>query len=240
MRRSAWVVLLALGASGLGAGEVRGQSVPDPKAAGLEPRARLEQLVERVKWEQSRLKTLGADFVQDRVSQLLLEPETARGVFRYQSPDQVRWEYLEPRPILMTIRGEQMTTFFGDLGTAERVSIGSYSEQVFRYLGASGSLETLMKYFSLTANFPETDGEPYHLQLLPRYSRIKKRLRSMEIWLDTSSYLPVRLRYVEANGDSTDYRFENMVANKEMPASLFDVKLPVGTVVRSIDLRSGR
>lgn len=234
---AAWVFLGAAGAA-LAAPEpsLEGGKL-DPMAEGLQPRERLDRLVERVKLEQSQIDTMSAEFTQDRASRVLLEPETSRGHFHYQAPDRVRWEYREPKPIVMTIRGDEMTTFFSDLGRAERASIGSYSEQVFKYLGASGSLETLMKYFSLTAEFPEAAGEPYRLRLLPRYSRIKKRLETMEIWLDSQTFLPTRLRYVEPSGDETVYRFENMVANAGVSEELFEVELPPGTDVRTIDLR---
>lgn len=209
----------------------------DPLAEGLSPRQRLDRLVERVKLEQSKIESMSADFTQHRVSRVLLEPETSTGQFDYRAPDHVRWEYREPKPIVMTIRGDQMTTYFSDLGRAEKASIGGYSEQVFKYLGASGSLETLMKYFALTAEFPEQASEPYRLSLQPRYSRIKKRLRAMEIWLDSETFLPRLLRYVEPSGDETEYRFENLVANAGVSEDLFVVELPAGTQVKKIDLR---
>lgn len=216
------------------------QTAPDPLAEGLGLRQRLDLLVERVKLEQGRVETMSADFVQDKVSHVLVEPETSTGTFHYRAPDRVRWEYDEPIPIVMTISGEEMLTFYEDLGRAERVAIGSYSEQVFKYLGASGSLETLMKYFSLTAEFPEQTGQPFHLELLPRYSRIKKRIRSMEIWIDAQTYLPSRVKYVEPSGDLTEYRFENVTANEGLPEGLFEVVLPPGTEVRAVDFKSGR
>lgn len=228
------LLVAALFSPAAGAGEPL-----DPMAAGLTPSERMDVLVERVKEAQAEAKTLRADFVQLKESELLLEPEESTGRFYYQSPDRVRWEYLEPNPIVVVIRGEEMTSYFQDLGRAEIYSIGRYSERVFEYLGATGSLETLKKYFSLTADFPEAAGQPYHLVLSPSYPRIKRRLSGMEIWIDPELFLPSRLKYVEPNGDTTEYRFDDLEPNDELDDDLFEVALPPETEIKTVELGRG-
>ncbi|HVS16808.1 MAG TPA: outer membrane lipoprotein carrier protein LolA [Thermoanaerobaculia bacterium] len=209
----------------------------DPLAAGLSPRERLDVLVERVKVEQSRVETMRASFEKDTASSLLLEPETARGEFLYRAPDRVLWRVREPLPVVMALTDEEMVTYFPDRKTAERVGISSVSERVFEYLGASGSLETLMQYFSVTAEFPDEPGEEYHLKLLPRYARIKKRIASMDIWVDAERFLPSRLRYTEPNGDHTEYRFRDVEVNLELPDERFELELPPDVKIETVDLK---
>jgi outer membrane lipoprotein carrier protein len=220
-----------------GAAMLAAQEPVDPLAPGLSQRDRLGALIQRVKAAQADLETMAADFERRQVSQLLLEPETSRGRFSYQAPDEVRWEYREPHPIDTLIKGETMLTYYADLGKAERYAIGEYSERVFEYLGARGSLETLMKYFELTAEFPEEAGISYHLTLLPRYKRVSKRLASMELWIDGDRFLPVRLRYVLPNGDETEFVFDGLETNEELPPGTFQLDLPAGTEIRSVDLK---
>src|SRR6187431_1451844 len=112
----------------------------DPRTAPANQR--LQVLVERVKAEQQKLKTLEARFVQSQESSLLAAPEKSKGHFSYTAPDRVRWEYETPNPISVVIRGEQMTTWYHDLKRAELIKIGRYSNQVFKYLGASGDMKT--------------------------------------------------------------------------------------------------
>jgi outer membrane lipoprotein carrier protein len=205
---------------------------PDPSAPGLSPSQRLAALVERVKLEQKKLRTLEADFVQHRESELLVAPEEARGAFAYQSPDKVRWDYLAPNPMTILIRGSEMTTWYRDLKRADRLDVGRYSAEVLRYLGASGSLEKLLEYFTVTAVFPKGD-EPYRLVLEPRFARVAKRVAEMTIWLDRRTFLPIRLRYVEAGGDTTEYRFTNLRLNAPLAADRFELDIPEGVEVRS-------
>ena len=104
---------------------------------------------------------------------------------------------------------------------------------------ASGSLETLMKYFEVTIAFPQAAGEAYKLELLPRYARIKKRLAGMTLWIDRRLFLPSRVRYVESNGDTTEYRLENLKRNGTIPAERFVLDLPPGIEVKTLDLDRG-
>ncbi len=216
-----------------------GPALPDPDDPRLTPSQRLDALVERVKSEQRRIETLEAEFVQERASEFLARPETARGKLFYARPDRVRWEYLEPNPISLVIEADEMTTWYRDLGRAERVRVGRVSSQVFRYLDATGSLETLMDYFAVTLSNPEP-GEPWRLSLEPRYPRIAKRLAGITLWIDRERYLPVRVRYVEPNGDSTEYRFTALSANVPIPDERFRLALPQGVPVKVLDLTSGR
>jgi outer membrane lipoprotein-sorting protein len=214
----------------------RAASVPDPMAPGLTGPQRLSALVERVKYEQRRLKTLEARFTQQQESSMLAAPEESRGVFSYAAPDRVRWEYLSPSPISVVVRGDEMTTWYHDLKRAETLKVGRYSSQVFKYLGASGSLQTLLEYFTVKLKLPEKKGDPYRLELVPKYQRIAKRLKGMTLWIDGAAFFPERLRYVEADGDTTEYRFSDFKRNVPIPADRVVLKLPPGVASRVVDL----
>jgi len=199
---------------------------PDPDAAGLSSSERLDALFDRVKLEQRNLRSLEARFVQRKDSELFMEPEVAHGEFLFLAPDRVRWEFVEPNPMVVVIDESTMTTWYQDLRRAEVMQVGRYSEQVFKYMGASGSLDTLLDYFRVHVTFPDKDDEPYRLTLEPRYPRIAKRIEVMEIWIDREQFVPVRLRYVEPGGDSTEYRFSEVRVNPEISPERFDVQLP--------------
>lgn len=217
------------------------KKLPDPSDTSLTATERLRALIDRVKHEQKGLETLEAQFVQRQESSMLVTPEVSRGEFSYAAPDRVRWEYVSPKPISVVIDGTEMTTWYRDLGKAEQIRIGRYSNQVFKYLGASGSLETLIDYFRVSVTFPKEAGKPYKLYLAPRYERIAKRLESMTLEIDPDRYLPVRLMYVAADGDLTEYTFRNFKVNAGIPADRFELHLTDGVQLKRLDLdRSGR
>lgn len=214
--------------------------VPDPSAPGLSGTERLQALLDRVRIEQKKLKTLEARFVQHQESTMLAAPEDSTGVFSYAAPDRVRWEYQQPSPITVVIQGDQMTTWYRDLRRADLVKVGRYSNQVLKYLGASGNMQTLLDYFTVKLAMPAKKGDPYRLELVPRYARISKRLKSMTLWIDPEVFFPTRMRYVEADGDTTDYEFRDLKKNAPLPADRFVLKLPKEVQTRVIDLGEGK
>jgi outer membrane lipoprotein-sorting protein len=209
---------------------------PDPRAPGLSGTQRLEALMNRVHLEQQGFKTLEARFVQNRESSLLVSPEQSTGTFSYAAPSRVRWEYTSPNPISVVIDGGEMTTWYRDLKRAERLKIGRYSNQVMKYMGASGSMQSLLEYFRITLKVPDKTSDPYQLDLVPKLARIAKRVKQMTLWIDPQTFFPSRLRYVEGDGDVTEYQFKDLKINAQIPPDRFVLKIPQGVETRIIDL----
>lgn len=237
MKRLALTVLVSLLAVPVLAAP---KALPDPSAAGLSGTQRLQALLDRVKLEQQKLKTLEARFVQHQESAMLAAPEESSGVFSYAAPDRVRWEYVSPSPITVVVQGEQMTTWYRDLKRADLVKVGRYSNQALKFLGASGNMQTLLDYFNVKLAMPDKKGGPYRMELVPRYARIQKRLKTMTLWIDPELFFPVRLKYVEASGDVTEYEFRDLKKNVALPGDRFVLNLPKDVQKRVIDLGEGK
>jgi len=216
-------------------GDLSTASILDPRDSTLEPSQRLEALLERCRTGQSAIRTLEAEFEQRKENALLVDPNVAQGVFSYAAPDRVRWEYQTPDPISMLITEDELTTWYRDLGKVERIQVGSRSQRVLEYLGAGSSLDDLMKYFTVSLVVPEATTEAYRLELLPRFERVAKRLKGIKIWIDSELYLPVGLRYVEADGDVTEYRFTNYRVNDDLPEDRFSLDLPSDVAIEAVD-----
>ena len=212
------------------------QLTPSPREAA--PEARLSELVERIRVASSQRMSMEADFVQLKTSALLQEPLESRGEFSFQAPDKARWEYVLPDPVSLLIEGEEMITWYRDLQRVERVGVGRLSSKVLEYLSASSSIGTLLEYFTVYLHIPPDAGDPYLLDLVPRYKRLEKRLKQLEIWIEAERYVPVRMRYTEADGDVTEYRFSNIRINEDIPKERFELDLP--SDVEIVDRQFGK
>jgi outer membrane lipoprotein carrier protein len=233
MRRRAFILTTVVFVGALLGGWAVAEQVPDPSDASLSSVERLRALVERMKIEQKGFSTLVANFRQETATEMLVEAEKSKGTFYYEAPDKVRWQYDSPTPKVIVIKGTELVTWYKDLHRAEKVQVGRYSDAVFKYLGASGSLETLMDYFSLRVDFPKGSA-PYKIDLVPRYKRVEKRLRDMSVSIDGKLFVPVELSYTEPNGDSTHYEFSDFKVNQPIPATHFQLDLPADVDVRVI------
>jgi outer membrane lipoprotein-sorting protein len=214
------------------------EPLPDPRRPGLPPSERLGALLDRMQLEQAAVETLEADFIQLKESQFLMAPSESAGLFSYSAPDRVRWEHRSPTPISLLITGDEMITWYRDLEKVERMLVGRHSQRILEYLGATGSVEQLRKYFSVRLELSNDRSQPYRLELTPRYSRIAKRLEKMVAWVDPELFLVSRLRLLEPDGDLTEYRFNRLRVNGGLPPERFDLELPTGVVVETVDFEA--
>ena len=231
-------VCMSLLSLSLAVAAVAQEPLPDPRRADLRPSDRLGALLDRMQLEQAAVETLEADFVQLKESQFLMAPAESAGQFSYAAPDRVRWEHRSPTPISLLITGGEMITWYRDLEKVERMLVGRHSQRILEYLGATGSVEQLRKYFSVRLELETDRSQPYRLELTPRYSRIAKRLQKMIVWVDPELFLLSRLRLVEPDGDLTEYRFNRLRVNGGLPPERFDLDLPTGIVVDTVDFEA--
>jgi outer membrane lipoprotein-sorting protein len=210
----------------------------EPLPPGLRGVEKFAALVKRVSQVQASLSTLNANFEQTRTSHLLAAPSISRGRFSFRAPDSVRWDYESPREMMVLISGGAAVTYRPAEKRAERIEVGRAQRRVFRFLSATEPLEKLMQYFSFTFHDPLGSGN-YTLELKPTTHMMKKRLRSVMIEIDPTSFLPVKVSYTEADGDSTQYSFSNVQVNRPQAAGLFTLTLPPDVQVVQIKLGSG-
>ena len=210
----------------------------DPGDTSLTPAERLEALLRRFQAKGQDVQSMEAEFTQRKESALLLEPQVSTGQFSFVAPDRVRWEYLEPNPISMTIVEGEMLTWYRDLDQAEMMVIDSQAERILAYVGAGSSIRELLQYFDVSLRVASDPTAPYQLELLPRYPRVEKRLRQLNVWIDSESFLVTQLRYVEPDGDVTQYEFGDFVVNSEVPENRFDLEIPSTVDLRVVEFGS--
>lgn len=197
--------------------------------------ATLEQVLNEVQKRQSAVKTIQADFTQQKSMALLADPQLSRGTFAYAKPDKVRWNYIAPNPVTMLIADGRMTTFYPKLSRAETIEVGRFQDRIFKYMGAGNAIGELATWFKF--RFSDRKGEPtWRLDLVPKTSQVAKRVKGITIWIDRQSYMTSKFEYVEADGDKTLYEFTSIRVNESVPAAAFKLELPSTVKVETMKL----
>lgn len=223
----AWAVL----AIGLWASASAGNQVE-----GLSGKAKLDAVLAEISKAQSAIQTLQADFKQTKVSRLLKEPSVLQGVFYYQAPDKVRWEYRNPRETVVLVTAHEMVTYRPSERLAEKVELGRSQRKLFAFLSASEPIANLSRHFSFTLRDPGGEGN-FVLILNPVTHQLKRRLHHVELVIERQSFLPVKVAYTETDGDTTSYEFSQVKINRPLAATLFSLDLPPGVRVVELKLR---
>jgi outer membrane lipoprotein-sorting protein len=197
---------------------------------------KLDTVIHKIQEQQKQMVTLQADFRQEKELALLAKPEVSTGTFVYSRPNNVLWTYAAPRKVQMVIAGGVMTTWFPDLGKAEQIDVKRFEDRIFKYMGASGAIDELARYFDFT--FSDAKSKPvYLLDLTPKTRAVSKRVQRIKLWIDKRTYLTTKIEYVEGDGDVTRYEFSNIRINEPVPAGRFALNLPPGVKVEQMKVQ---
>jgi outer membrane lipoprotein-sorting protein len=196
----------------------------------------IEQVIRKVQEQQKKTHTLQASFRQEKELALLAKPEVSTGTFTYSRPNNVLWTYATPKRVQMVIANGTMTTYYADLAKAERIDVKKFEDRIFKYMGASGAIDELARYFDFT--FTDSKSKPqFMLDLTPKNRAVAKRVKRIKIWIDKETYMTNKLEYVEGDGDITRYEFTKLRINEPVPQSRFALSLPTSVKVEQMKMQ---
>ncbi|HOC44698.1 MAG TPA: outer membrane lipoprotein carrier protein LolA [Thermoanaerobaculales bacterium] len=200
--------------------------------------AKLEAVMDRVVMRQRALRSMRAEFVQVRSSELLLGDVRSTGEFCYLAPDRVRWDYRKPDAMVVLFADDWVTTFHPAGKRAERVKVSSGDRRFVQALAGTLPLDDLLTYFRI--RFEErTAPQPYVFVLEPTAASLRRRLRSLSLEVDRSLLLPVVVDFHEADGDATRYEFHGIQIDPHLDVSRFLLEFSDSISVETIDASSG-
>jgi outer membrane lipoprotein-sorting protein len=200
------------------------------------PAVTLAQVIKKVQEQQQKTATLRADFRQEKELALMAKPEVSTGTFLYSRPSNVRWTYDTPKRVQMVIAGGFLTTYYPELGKAERIDVKRFEDRIFKYMGATGAIDELARYFDFT--FTDSKSKSvFVLDLTPKNRAVSKRVQRIKLWIDKTTYLTSKIEYVEGDGDVTRYEFTNLRINENVPPSQFALTLPATVRVETMKLQ---
>jgi outer membrane lipoprotein-sorting protein len=196
----------------------------------------LEEVIKKVQDTQRKTNTLEAEFRQEKTLALLAKPEVSTGTFVYSKPNNVLWSYDAPKRVTMLITNAKMTTYYPELNKAETLDVARFQDRIFKYMGATGAIDELSRYFDFT--FTNKPSDPaYLLDLKPKNGAVAKRVKSIKLWIDKKSYLTTKIEYTEGDGDITKYEFTHLRVNEPVAQSRFVLNLPPTVHVEQMKLQ---
>ena len=168
------------------------------------------------------LKTMKASCVETKVLTLLNEKTETRGNVFLQVPGRLRWDYVSPQPGAMMIKDGQFARY---VPQTKQVFRGAAKGEADLLVGFGPGAADLGRKYEVTLLPEEKIGQApaYVLDLKPRTPGLFAGIR---LWVDKARQIPVQTRLTEPTGDYTTIRFENVVVNRPLPSTAFELKLP--------------
>lgn len=206
-------------------GALPGYANGSKPAAPVDPA--LVRFLEKFDRVQDSVLTLSADFTMVTTNRLLKEPVKSKGHLYLTKPDAVRWEFSSPEEMSFVVAHGEYMGYFPKRKKAERREFHRWSEQLFRYFGLGQCSEDLSKMYAIRLESPPDDSDRLlTLKLEPKKKRARKKMENVLLWVDSETYLPVRVLYRGKDGNSREIEFRNMQLNPDLSAALYDMSLP--------------
>lgn len=181
-----------------------------------EQRARLTEAVSKA---HKQLRTLSANFTQEKTSALFSEKVVQKGIFCYQSPRQLRWEYKSPKPLTMLFEDQKVSllTDKGAINSPNKM-LNELGKMIINTINGDNICDNANFDISFLKN--SHDGN-YIAVLKPINKRIKAIYSSIRVVLNGKDYLAEKVILTESNGDITILIFTNKKVNQTLPANSF-------------------
>ncbi len=166
----------------------------------------------------ARLRSVRADFVQEKHLKILARPLVSHGVFVFQVPQSLRWEYLDPlHSILLMHNGRMKKIIEKDDRFEEDNGAGVDAMQiVLQDIG-----NWLDGRFADNPVFHVTRADEQTVVLAPREQGLQSVISRIELHLGQERGVMDSVIIVEGADVYTKLTFTNTVLNREIPEGLF-------------------
>ncbi|OQX08026.1 MAG: hypothetical protein BWK76_24135 [Desulfobulbaceae bacterium A2] len=165
-----------------------------------------------------RLRSVQADFTQEKHLRILARPLVSSGRLLFQTPGSLRWEYTAPVPSILLLHGGTMKKFVRREGQmVEEPGMGLDAMQ-FVLAEISGWLDGR---FADNEVFGVTRPDEETVLLTPKGQGMAAIISSIELKLADRSGLLDRVTIFEGPDSRTVLSFDRRLLNQEIPAASF-------------------
>jgi outer membrane lipoprotein-sorting protein len=165
-----------------------------------------------------RLRSVQADFTQEKHLEILARPLVSQGVFAFQTPQSLRWEYLRPLHSILLLHEGRMHKLIEREGGFEQDN-GSGVDAMRVVLQDIGSW--LDGRFTDNPLFQVTRAGEGTVVLTPKEQGLQAVISRIELQLGPEEGVVEQVTIFEGPESFTQLRFTNTVLNREIPTGTF-------------------
>ncbi|WP_319587649.1 outer membrane lipoprotein carrier protein LolA [uncultured Desulfobulbus sp.] len=165
-----------------------------------------------------RLRSVQADFTQEKHLKILARPLVSQGIFAFQTPQSLRWEYLRPLHSILLLHEGRMRKLIEREGGFEQDN-GAGIDAMRVVLQDIGSW--LDGRFADNPLFQVTRAGERTVVLTPKEQGLQAVISRIELQLGPEEGVMEQVTIFEGPESFTRLRFTNTVLNREIPAGTF-------------------
>jgi outer membrane lipoprotein-sorting protein len=193
----------------------------------------IKEIVERFDAAQAKVETLQAPFTLSIKRAMLQAPAVANGTFYLSGSDCAHFHFAAPNALNVHITPKEIISYSPAEKKGERLKLALLKRPNRKALGLGQQLPFWSDFFRLEASMPNDFPGTIMVTLIPRSLSLKKKMERAQLWIDSETYLPKRLNWVERGGDAWLLELGQMQINRPIPAAIQNFSVPPGTPMQS-------
>jgi outer membrane lipoprotein-sorting protein len=176
-------------------------------------------------------RSLNADIENVKYTAVVKDTSTETGKIYVRHDQKMRIDITKPEPRTILRTGDSLFLYNPKLNRVEEYDLGKNRAMVDQYirLGFGTKSEDLKKSYDVAlSSEEELDGKKtLVLDLTPRSDSVRAQITKIQMWIDTSSWLPIQQKFYETGpGDYILFHYTNMMKNLKIPDSRFKQDWP--------------
>jgi outer membrane lipoprotein-sorting protein len=176
-------------------------------------------------------RSLTANVEHLKYTEVVKDTSTETGQIFVRRDQKMRIEFAKPDPRTILRIGDSLFIYTPKINRVEEYDLGKNRAMVDQYLslGFGTRSQIVRKNYDVTLNGEEEidHRNSFLLELTPKSEDVRKQITKVQMWIDSSSWLPLQQKFYEAgSGDYLLIKYSNMMKNLKLPDSRFKQDWP--------------
>jgi len=183
-------------------------------------------ILDDLKARQAKIRTVSANFTQEKKTKLLTKPIRTDGRFLYKQPDRIRWEYRGNINLQVIFNGKDIWLYYPDLKEADKLSGLSQYGSLMQF-----DVLTMSRDYTITARKEKA------VILLKFSPKMKGPISQIEMEIQEDAAFPRMVKLFDQNNEPTTITFRDVKLNPDIKDDNFIFVPDKGVTVRERSLR---
>jgi len=190
-----------------------------------------ESVLQRMDKSAADFRSLTADIEHIKYTDVVKDTSSETGQIFVRRDQKMRIDFTKPDPRVILRTGDTLFVYTPKINRVEEYNLGKNRSLVDQYvlLGFGTKSQSMQRSYdiALTSEEEIEQHKTFLLTLTPKSEDVRKQITKIQMWIDSTSWLPVQQKFFEAgSGDYFLSKYSHMMKNLKISDSKFKPDWP--------------
>jgi outer membrane lipoprotein-sorting protein len=190
-----------------------------------------ESVLQRMDKSAADFRSLTADIEHIKYTDVVKDTSSETGQIFVRRDQKMRIDFTKPDPRVILRTGDTLFVYTPKINRVEEYNLGKNRSLVDQYvlLGFGTKSQSMQRSYdiALTGEEEIEQHKTFLLTLTPKSEDVRKQITKIQMWIDSTSWLPVQQKFFEAgSGDYFLSKYSHMMKNLKINDSKFKPDWP--------------